>query len=62
MEENIVIDTENVKKKADKNITTDIAEGQEDDEVFYDETFFATENTLMTTADTLVNETTDILA
>ena len=61
LEENAVIDTENIKKKA-KKITTDISECQEDDEVIHDKTEFYTKNTVITTSENVENETTELLA
>ena len=55
---NAVIYDEKVKNKIDKNITTDISEFQEDDEVIDDETSFAIGTVEMTTNDAVGNEMT----
>ena len=51
MYDNTVIDTEKINKNTNKNITNDIAEFQEDDEIVDDDTVFATKTMEMTTVD-----------
>ena len=53
------IDTEKIKTKTNKNITTYIAERQEDDEVLDDDTAFATGTMEMTTNEIVRNEMTE---
>ena len=59
MYDNTVIDTEKINKNTNKNITNDIAEFQEDDEIVDDDTVFATKTMEMTTVDNVQNEMTE---